>query len=130
MDMKSTKPERTDGFLLKIYEVCVSGFPGVRYCTPTPGSAMSKAWYDYSVAFDVNFKDFLKIARIHRVKPPEDFGAEITINGKKAFYVSQDGQYVHFTRPGDSRVLLSHPNDVEPKRFRPIAYQVEEVHER
>lgn len=102
-------------FILKAYEVIISGWPPAKYEAKSPSQARAKAWRDYTAAFDVSFRDFLKISSIRRMEPPERFGEEITVCGVRAYLcLGLHGQYVRFCRDDSDVVLLSHPNDIGP----------------
>lgn len=102
-------------FLLKAYSVSVSGFPDAPYYAASPAKARAAAWRDYSHAYDhCSFKDFMKQSSVRRAQStPPRFGDKIEVAGAEAYWVKSDGHYVWFVRPGQSQILLSHPNDVK-----------------
>lgn len=104
----------TDGFLLKQYDVLVNGFDAVTYYAASPAKARVQAWRAYCNAYDCSFKRFIQISTVRKSSrpAPKGFGAKILVGGKPAFRVQHDGQYVHFVRPGETTLMLSHPLDV------------------
>jgi hypothetical protein len=111
------------GFLLKSWDVTVHGYGVERIVAATRGKALAKAWR--CDAFNrLTFGDFLKIASAWRAMlVSENFGAPITVDGKPAFFVDRNRQYVQIAYPGGEHVLSAHPYDVEPQSFRPEAYR-------
>lgn len=102
-------------FILKAYEVTVRGFGPVQYEGKSPGQARAKAWRAYSEARGTSFRDFLELSSIRRIEPPERFGQEVTVSGRRAYLcLGLHGQYVRFCRPDSDVVLLSHPADIGP----------------
>ncbi|WP_027037897.1 hypothetical protein [Mesorhizobium ciceri] len=101
-------------FRLKMYNVKVKGFPVSAFPAATPSKARAEAWRQYTHAYDVSFREFLKVSTIARIDPPPRFGEEITVSGERAFLVTgyPGGQYVAFARPNSDQILLSHPLDV------------------
>lgn len=102
------------GFVLKPYEVHVSGFGAHFYAAASPGKARAAAWLDYSEARGTSFKAFLSLSSVRRIDPPERFGEAITVGGAPAFFVSggHHSHYVRFVRPGSPDIRYSHPADV------------------
>ncbi len=102
---------------IKLFEVCVNGFPPVNYAAASRGKAIAEAWRDYTHAYDVSFKKFLKIASARRVQEPEDFGKRIVVGGEPAYLVTgvypNPNGYVRFAREDADRTHFSHPADVE-----------------
>ena len=114
---------RKDGFLLKRWEVTVSGYPHPGfYPAATRGRALAEAWA--CDAFNaITFGDFLKIARCRRSVDAGQFGDAITVDGKPAFFVTQNNQYVEFAWPDDAATRYAHPSEVLPECYRPPAYR-------
>lgn len=110
-------------FLLKRWEVTVGRYGTGTYLAPTRGAAMADAWR--SDAFSgYTFGEFLKIARCRRDRyTPARWGGPITVLGKPAYFVGENGQYVIFAYPGGKFTLHAHPYDVEPESYRPRAYR-------
>lgn len=101
-----TRPVRT-------YEVSISGFDPVLYSARTPSQARMRAFYAFRDAFDVAFKDFLKVARVKRVDDPPGLYRRVSIAGKPATVVlGHGGHYVAFMRDDGDVILYSHPADV------------------
>lgn len=100
-------------FLLKRYDVAVSGFPSYPYDAHSPGAARVKAWHSYCSYQPVSFKEFMKISIVRRGKAPDGYGRPILVGGTPAYFVSNDNQYVRFVRPGETQTLFSHPLDVK-----------------
>jgi len=100
-------------FLIKRYRVGVVGFTDTFWFAASPGKARAKAWDSYRVCDDCSFKRFLQISVVRRdLVVPTHFGKEIQVGGEKAYYVSENGQYIQFVRPGEEVILNSHPLDV------------------
>lgn len=99
-------------FIVKPFEVSVSGHGVGIYFTSSCGKALAKAWR--CDAFDhLSFKQFLKIAKARSVSPTwERFGEGITVCGKPAYLIDANKQYVHFCYPGSDVVSNAHPFDV------------------
>jgi hypothetical protein len=101
------------GFLLKRYEVSVSGFPAHGYDAHSPAAARVKAWHAYCSYRHCSFKEFMTISKIRRGVDPEGYGRPILVGGREAFWVGSDSQYVKFVLPGKKQTLISHPLDVQ-----------------
>lgn len=99
-------------FLLKRYDVSVSGFPPHGYDAPSPGAARVKAWHSYCSYRHVSFKEFMQISVVRRGKAPEGYGRKILVSGSEAFFVCNSGHEVRFVKPGETTVYNSHPMDV------------------
>jgi hypothetical protein len=99
-------------FLLKKYQVTVSGFPAHSYDAHSPAAARVQAWHSYCSYRQCSFKEFLRISTIRRGEDPDGYGRAILVGGKPAHFVSKDQQYVRFVRPGETISLISHPLDV------------------
>lgn len=104
-------------FRLKLYAVQVVGFSDVNYAAASRGKAIAAAWRDYTHAYDVPFKEFLKIASARRAQEPDDFGKRIKVGGEPAYLVTgvypNSNGYVRFAREDGEHSLFSHPADVE-----------------
>lgn len=99
-------------FLIKRYDVKVTGFPSYPYDAPSAGVARSKAWDSYRSYSDISFKEFLKISTVRRGTEPEGYGRRIMVSGKLAYFVSSCGHATRFVLPGETTVFYSHPLDV------------------
>lgn len=111
-------------FILRRWYVSVSGYSDQVYLASTRGKALAEAWRAYSSVYDVEFGDFLRVARCRLDRsPPDWFGAPIMVGGLPGFYCGHAGQYVEFARDGGEHTLLSHPLDVTPEQYRPRAYR-------
>lgn len=118
---EQTEREVLEAFVLRRFEVEVSGYGSGVYLARTRGKAMADAWR--SDAFShLSFGEFIKVAtcRLSRHQPTPN---EITVSGKPALGLGHNGQYVQFVWPGGEVVLNSHPLDVLPEICRPKAYQ-------
>jgi hypothetical protein len=105
----------SDGFTLRPYEINVTGFPPAFYYASTPARARTKAWRDFTSAWDTTFRDFLKMSSVRRCDPPADFGTPIMVSGAPAFQAGpQRANQVPFVRPGSDQIMLSHEMDVAP----------------
>ncbi|WP_269581889.1 hypothetical protein [Roseibium sp. Sym1] len=104
-------------FRIKLFEVNVSGFPPVNYAAASRGKAIASAWRDYTHAYDVSFKEFLKRASARRAQEPEDFGKPIIVCGQPGYLVTgvypNPSGYVRFARDDEDYTHFSHPADVE-----------------
>jgi hypothetical protein len=101
------------GLIVSPFTVCVMGWPEMTYIAGSRGKALAKCWGDYRAHDnDVTFGDFLKMTRATKKEPEGRFGEPILVGEEPAFYVSHDGQYVQFVRPGSDQVINSHPLDV------------------
>lgn len=115
------------GFLMKRWEVTVRWAHGG--CTvgpvvaPTRGKALANTWR--SDAFNaVSFGQFLRFTSCRRDPyRPARWGDPITIEGKPAFFLDNNRQYVQFVYPGGDHVLNAHPYDVLPEEYRPDTYR-------
>lgn len=111
-----------EAFKLKRWEVSVPGYGTGIYCVPTRGKALADAWRCDAFS-GVTFGEFIKFARARRATEPPRWGDQITVLGKPAFFVGENGQYVQFAWPDGEFVLNSHPFDVQPESYRPAAYR-------
>lgn len=103
----------TDELIVKEFAVVVSGWPETRYVARSRGQALSKAWSDYQICHECDFKQFLSLASARRAVPSEGFGRPIVVCGSPAFRVGENRQYVQFVRPGSDVVVNAHPLDVK-----------------
>lgn len=111
-------------FALKAYTISVDGFDPYTYFAGSYGKAMAQAFDSYrSFCANCTYKDFLRMTRGQRHVGPDRFGEPITINGRPAFFVSSNLQYVQFSWPGGTDFFNSHPYDVEPEHYRPSTYR-------
>ena len=86
------------------------------------GKALADAWR--SDAFNGStFGEFLKFARCRRAPDPSWWGKPITVEGKPAFYLGHNRQYVSIAYPGGTFALNAHPYDVLPLECRPEGYR-------
>lgn len=106
--------------IIRPYVVRVSGFGELTWFARSRGKALSEAWQSYSsYRDDVSFGDFMKIARcVGQAECGPRFGEPITVSGRRAYFVSNDRQYIQFVLPGSDNILHSHPLDVEPPEAR------------
>jgi hypothetical protein len=113
------------GFVIKPFIVSVDGYGQSGYHARSRGKALADAWR--SDAFhQLSFKDFLKIARCWMQTPFDPrFGDPITVNGKPAFFVESNRQYVRMAWPGSDHVSNAHPLEVKPIEYRPETYRSE-----
>ncbi len=110
-------------FLLKCWNVSVVGYGIERIVAASRGAALAQAWRS-DVFNAISFGQFLKMGSAWRAAlVDEDFGKPITVNGKPAFFVERNRQYVRFAYPGGKAVLNVHPSEVEPEHFRPEFYR-------
>ncbi len=111
------------GMKIKAWDVTVSGYGVARYYAASRGKALAAAWR--CDAFGrISFKDFLKIASCWKAMfVPEGFGAQITVEGKPAFYIERDRAHVRIAYPDATNVLSAHPYDILPLEFRPEPYR-------
>lgn len=90
------------------------------------GAALAEAWR--SDAFSGStFGEFIKFARARRAPEPASWGEPCTVNGKPAFYLGCDGQYVHLCLADQKHVSFAHPSEVLPQHFRPRHYRTDIV---
>lgn len=89
----------------------------------TRGKALASAWRS-DVFSSTPFGDFLRFARCRRdrVTPPR-WGDPITVEGKLAFFLGNNRQYVQIALPGREWPLNAHPYDVLPVEYRPDTYR-------
>jgi hypothetical protein len=113
------------GFIIKPFIVSVDGYGQSGYHARSRGKALADAWR--CDAFDhLTFKGFLKIARCRLVDHNDPrFGDPITVNGRPAFFVENDRQYVRMAWPGSDHVSNAHPLEVKPIEYRPDTYRSE-----
>ncbi len=108
-------------FVLRRYEITVTGWGSGIYLAKTRGKAMADAWR--SDAFlGYTFAEFLRMARC-RLTAYQPVPDEITVSGKRALGLGHNGQYVQFVYPEKDVVLNAHPLDVLPDIYRPRAYR-------
>lgn len=115
------------GFLLKRWLVSVPWASGVTTTgvelATTRGKALANAWRCDAFSGST-FGAFLRHARCRRdTTTPPRYGDEITVNGKPAFFIESNRQYVRFCYPGADHVLNAHPYDVLPVSYRPDTYR-------
>jgi hypothetical protein len=115
------KDTRTQDFRLRRFEVSIMGWGSGIYLATTRGKALADAWRCDAFS-GYTFGEFLKIA-VCRLTDYQVEPVEITVSGRRAFYITHDSQYVTFVRPGGEFTLVAHPFDVLPEQFRPRAYR-------
>lgn len=115
----------SEGFILRRFVVTAGRWGEGVILATSRGAALADAWR--SDAFEgYTFGEFLKFARC-RLDQHQPVPSEITVEGKPAFGLGHNGQYVQFVYPGGKFVLNAHPLDVLPETVRPKAYQSVEV---
>src|ERR1700749_1405511 len=124
MEALAVRCEEAGGeFVLKRWDVEVSGYGSAVQCAKTRGRALADAWRCDAFS-NWTFGQFLKRARCTRSRyVPDRWGDPITIEGRPAFFVDSNQQYVQFAYPGKDVVLNAHPYDVEPEHYRPSSYR-------
>lgn len=111
------------GFLIKRWCVAVDGYGTGRYEAPSRGKAMAAAW-NCDAFGHVRFGQFMKMARCWRdYALPARWGDPIIVDGRPAFFVENNRQYVRFAYPGSLIVFNAHPYDVLPVEYRPDTYR-------
>lgn len=111
-----------EGLLLKRWDVTVDGNGSAHIDAASRGQALATAWRS-DVFLGMSFGEFLKRSRCNRGHEPAEFGADITVEGKPAFFIERTKSSVRIAYPGQRIVLTAHPYDVLPERFRPEAYR-------
>lgn len=101
---------------IRTYEITVRGFPPALYCARSPSQARYRCYIDFTSAYDVTFRDFLKTSTIRVVPNSPGTGDRILVSGKPATRVRAhgSGHYIHFIYDDSDRILCSHPLDVQP----------------
>lgn len=110
---------------LKRWDVRVDGFSSV-VTAETRGKALADTW-GCDAFGHLTFGEFLKRATCRRAPDPEWWGKPCTVNGKPAWYLGQDGQYVHICMHDRRHVSYAHPSEVLPQHFRPKRYRTDIV---
>jgi hypothetical protein len=105
------KPVRT-------YEVSVVGFPPVKYSARSPGKARSRAYRDFTGAFDSYkpFGEFMAMSTVRRIADPPGCGDRIVVAGETVTrvyspYTSASG--VYFMRDGSDAISSVHPSEIQ-----------------
>lgn len=114
-------------FLLKRWLVSVTWASGATTTAtelaPTRGKALANAWACDAFCGST-FGEFLRFARCRRdTHTPPRYGDPITVDGRPAFFIENNRQYVRFAYPGQSHVMNAHPYDVLPVEYRPDTYR-------
>lgn len=115
-------------FVLKVYRLSVDGHGEWPYYARSRASAIGKAYHDWrSLRDEGDFKTFLRIVRCRTdgATFPSRFGDPITVNGRPAFFVENNRQYVRLVWPGGDHVSNAHPLEVKPIEYRPDTYRSE-----
>lgn len=100
-------------FLLRPFVVSVEGFSDSQYHATSRARALADAWNSYCGSQDpVPFGRFMQMAKVAAGEPGPRFGERITVGGRDAFYVGENGHYVQFALPGARCYSNSHPADV------------------
>lgn len=113
-------------FLMKRWTITVRWASGTETSSDstaaTRGKALADAWR--SDAFSGStFGEFMKFARCRRTIDPQQWGDQITVEGKPAFYLGRNSQYVRIAYPDSDVALNAHPLDVSPESYRPECYR-------
>lgn len=104
--------------ILKPFLVKPEGFQGYTYYARSRGQALSRAWNAYCCYRAISFKEFLRIAKCEPGQSRDRFGERITVQGRPAYWVDCNRQYIQFAYPDSDQILNSHPYDVEPPEAR------------
>ena len=104
-------------FLIRPYEVGVSGFEPLTFHAASPGKARAAAWRAYTACHECSFGAFLSLSSVRRAfKPRAGFGERIFVSGRLAYRVPPDmdvpKRNVRFVYPGATVILEAHPSDV------------------
>lgn len=119
--------ERAGGFLMKRWSVSVTWASGSvtteTVVAPTRGKAMADSWRCDAFSGST-LAEFLRFTRCRRdTYTPPRWGDPITVEGKPAFFLGNNRQYVQFVYPGGTFALSAHPYDVLPVEYRPDTYR-------
>lgn len=107
------------GLVVRGYRVELPGWPPSFQVARSRGQAIAHTWREYSLCFEVSFRDFLKLkVRAYRQDLGGRFGEPLTVCNHPAFYVGHNSQYIQFVRPDSDVVLNAHPLDVDPPEAR------------
>lgn len=102
-------------FRLRPFVVSVEGFESVQYHAASRQKALADAWNAYCGALEpVTFGRFMQMARVAPGTPGPRFGERITVEGREAFFVGENGRYVQFAYPDAQRYANCHQADVGP----------------
>ena len=123
--IRGKAPEPAPKCPLKQWNVIVRGHSQV-VTARSRGKALADAWQCDAFG-DMSFRDFLRIASARRAMEPDWWGQPCTVNGRPAFYLGQDGQYVHLCLADRAHVSYAHPSEVLPQHFRPRRYRTDIV---
>lgn len=96
------------------YTAHVAGYGSHTCFAKSRGQALSRTFNLLKQCSNISYRDFLGIVSCRKSAPYERFGSLITVEGRKAFYVSHNRQYVEFVYPNSDVILSSHPLDVLP----------------
>lgn len=99
---------------IRTYSVRVEGFDSQLYSARSRSKARAAAWADFADAWDISFKEFLRVSTVRAVPNPPGIGERIIVAGLPATRVIGGGQYIAFMRDDSDIVLFSHPADVQP----------------
>ena len=115
------------GFMLKRWEISVTWASGAvstdEEVAPTRGKALARAWACDAFS-GTTFGEFLRFARCRRSRyTPPRYGDPITVEGRPAFFIDNNRQYVRFAYPGAEHTMVAHPYDVLPVEYRPDTYR-------
>ena len=121
---------------LATYAVKVEGFDEKTYSAMSASKARAECWRDYTSAFDISFKEFLKISRVYKCGlPPTDgydyirraYGVDPKVGQRvrlkdEGSYTGREGEvaypgettaHVHVLLDGEKHVSHVHPNSIE-----------------
>lgn len=99
-------------FILKRWE-CFTRVRSAPFHASTRGKAMAAAWRAYCSYDQVTFREFLSLAKLRRIDPPENYGAPVMIGGERAYAIPAfNGSFEAFVRDDSDDIFYSHPMDV------------------
>lgn len=102
---------------VRTYAVTVERYGEAMYAARSPGKAFGRAYRDMLTARDdLKFADFMKMARLRRVKDPPGCGERIVVQGRtvtRCYGPASPAIGIYFMPDDSDEVLVAHPLDVE-----------------
>lgn len=111
---------------IKPWLVSVDGYGESVYFASSRGRALADAWRCDAFC-GWSFKIFLMRSRCTSDRATMDarFGEKIEVNGRPAFFIGSNRQYVQMAWPDSDHVSNAHPLEVKPIEYRPETYRSE-----
>ena len=99
---------------VRAYQVTVEGFPPMLYSGRTPAAARTRAWHDFTAAYECNFGQFLKLSRVSRAAWADGQHRRVIVLGKPATIIIHPYRRDLFMYDDSNVVMCAHHSEIQP----------------